>query len=199
MSASRRYPASLEFVDRQRTVPLRQLLAVRAVDMPGSARIAGPGRRARRRMWICLGVLEMWSGPAQDMGDPVEPVLDRRCEVVGRPSIRADRDQVLELLVRVLDPAADEVVPRGHALVGHADADRALVLVCLALRYQARAPPPGSAPSGRAGRSRRRPSPCRASGASAGSARSTPPPRGSCRCSRSAAGTRRPRGARRAS
>ena len=38
-----------------------------------------------------------------------------------------------ELLVLELDAAAHDVVPRGHAVVGHAEADRALVLVRLAL------------------------------------------------------------------
>ena len=40
-------------------------------------------------------------------------------------------------LARDLDPAAHRVVPAGDAGVGHADADRALVLVGLALREQA--------------------------------------------------------------
>ena len=45
--------------------------------------------------------------------------------------------EVLDLLVRVLDAAADQVVPGGDPLVGHAHADRALVLVRLALLDQA--------------------------------------------------------------
>src|SRR5262249_56721046 len=64
--------------------------------------------------------------------DPVDPVLDRRGEVVRRPSVRAEDDDVLERLVGHLDAAEDDVVVRGRALVGHAEADRALVLVGLA-------------------------------------------------------------------
>ncbi len=70
---------------------------------------------------------------AQDVRDPVEPVLDRRCEVIGRPAVGADDDEVLDLFVRVLDPPANEVVPGGDALVGHPHPDRPLVLVRLLL------------------------------------------------------------------
>ena len=63
-------------------------------------------------------------------------VLERRGEVVGRPAVRADEDEILELGVRHLDPAEDDVVECGRALVGHAEADRALVLVGLALLEQ---------------------------------------------------------------
>ena len=38
---------------------------------------------------------------------------------------------VLELVVRILDSAADDVVPGGDALVRHAEADRTFVLVRL--------------------------------------------------------------------
>ena len=69
---------------------------------------------------------------ADHVGDPVEHVLEGRDEVVGRPAVRADEHEVLELLVRVLDPAEDDVLPDGDALVGHPEADRALVLVGLA-------------------------------------------------------------------
>ena len=64
-----------------------------------------------------------------DVRDAVQPVLDGRGEVVGRPTIRANGDEVVELYVRVLDPPADEILPAGDAVVGHADADGALVLV----------------------------------------------------------------------
>ena len=66
---------------------------------------------------------------ADDVRDPVEPVLDRRGEVVGRAAVRAQEDEVLELLVRDLDATEDGVVEARHALVGHPEADRALVLV----------------------------------------------------------------------
>ena len=70
---------------------------------------------------------------ADHVRDPVEHVLERRDEVVGRPAVRAHEHEVLELLVRHLDAAAHDVVPAGRALVGHAEADRALVLVGLVL------------------------------------------------------------------
>ena len=61
--------------------------------------------------------------------DAVEPVLDRRREVVCGAPVRADEDEVFELLVRELDAAPDRVVPGGDALVWHPDPDRALLLV----------------------------------------------------------------------
>ena len=66
---------------------------------------------------------------ADDMRDPVEPVLERGGEVVRGPPVRTDEDEILELRVRELDARLDRVVPACHALVGHADPDRALVLV----------------------------------------------------------------------
>ena len=63
---------------------------------------------------------------------PIVHVLDGRCEVVGRPAVGAHDHEVLELLARELDAAADGVVPGRHALVRHPEADRAVVLVRLA-------------------------------------------------------------------
>ena len=71
---------------------------------------------------------------ADHVRDPVEPVLERRREVVRRTAVRADEHEVLELLVRHLDAPLDRVVPAGRALVRHADADRAVVLVRASLR-----------------------------------------------------------------
>src|SRR5262249_62210895 len=51
-------------------------------------------------------------------------------------AVRPDEHEVLELLVRKLDVAADGVVPRRDALVRHAEADRTLVLVRLSLLDQ---------------------------------------------------------------
>ena len=70
---------------------------------------------------------------ADDMGDPVEHVFERGHEVVGRPAVRADDHDVLELLVRVFDPSENQIVPGSDPLVGHAEADRAFVLVGLFL------------------------------------------------------------------
>ena len=67
------------------------------------------------------------------MRDLVPDVLHRRREVVRRPPVAAHEHDVLELLVRELDAPAHHVVPRGDALVGHAEANRALVLVGLAV------------------------------------------------------------------
>ena len=70
---------------------------------------------------------------ADHVRDPVPHVLHRRGEVVGRAPVRAKQDEILELLVRELDPPLHHVVPAGHALVRHPEPDRALVLVRLAL------------------------------------------------------------------
>ena len=69
---------------------------------------------------------------ADHVRDPVEHVLDRRGEVVGRASVGADDHEVGEVLVLELDPPADGVVPADDALVGHPEADRSLVEVGLA-------------------------------------------------------------------
>ena len=69
--------------------------------------------------------------------DVVPHILHRRGEVVGRPSVGANEHDILELLVRELDPAANDVVPRRDTLVRHAEADRPLVLVGLALLDEA--------------------------------------------------------------
>src|SRR4029453_8635659 len=74
---------------------------------------------------------------ANDVGDPVQPVLERRGEVVRRPPVAPDEHEVLDLVVRVVDPTADQVLPPRRPLVGHADADRSLVLVRTALVEEA--------------------------------------------------------------
>ena len=117
-------------------MPLRELLAVRAEDVRdvrvdrelGAERLQDQDLLRRVRDVVVA---------ADHVRDPVEPVLDRRGEVVGRAPVGADEDDVLELLVRELDPALDGVVPGGRALVRHPEADRALVLVGLALRDEA--------------------------------------------------------------
>ena len=60
----------------------------------------------------------------------VDPVVDRVREVVRRPPVGADEHPVLELLCREHDAAFDRVLPGDHALVWHAQPDRAVVLVC---------------------------------------------------------------------
>ena len=115
-----------EGVDRHRAVALRELLAVRAVDVRhvrvdrqvGAERAQDVDLRRRVRDVVVA---------ADHVRDPVEHVVDRRGEVVDRAAVGADDDRVGEVLVRELDPAAHRVVPRDRALVGHAEADRALV------------------------------------------------------------------------
>src|SRR5262245_14676145 len=63
------------------------------------------------------------------MRDAVEPILQRRGEVVRRPPVRADENEILELRVLHLYSPLDRVVPRSRALVGHPDSNRAFVLV----------------------------------------------------------------------
>ena len=71
-----------------------------------------------------------------DVADAVPDVLHRRGEVVRRPPVGTDEHEILELLVRELDVPADGVLPRGHALVGHPEPDRAFVLVGLARGHE---------------------------------------------------------------
>jgi len=71
---------------------------------------------------------------ADDVRDPVPHVFHRRGEVVRGPSVGAHEHEILDRLVRHLDAAAHDVVPRRRALVGHAETNRALVLVRSAVR-----------------------------------------------------------------
>jgi hypothetical protein len=70
---------------------------------------------------------------ANHVRDPVQPVLDRRGEVVGRAAVRANEHEIFELLVRELDAPLHRVVPAGRALVRHPEPDRSVVLVRLPL------------------------------------------------------------------
>ena len=121
-----------ELLGRDGAVPLRELLPVRSehhrhvrVDRHLAADGADDVDLLRRVRDVVLA--------ADHVRDPVPDVLERRGEVVGRPPVGAEDDDVLDRLVRDLDAAADDVVPAGHALVGHPEPDRALVLVGLAL------------------------------------------------------------------
>ena len=127
------------------------------------------------------------------MRDRVVHVLDRIGEVVGRAAVRADDDEVLELLVRDLDPAQDGVLPGRRPLVGHPEADRPLVLVGLAPVDELLRQLPAALHRVELEGDRAVPVDPEPAPASAGSARSPRRPRGSCRCSRSAAGTLRSR------
>src|SRR3954449_6302093 len=68
-----------------------------------------------------------------DVSDLVPHVFHGRGEVVRRTAVRAHEDDILQLIVRDPDAAADGIVPGGDTLVRHTEADRALVLVGLAL------------------------------------------------------------------
>ena len=74
---------------------------------------------------------------ADDVRDPVDPVVDRRGVVVHGPTVGAQDDHVLELIRGKFDPALDRIVPPDHALLRHANPDRAVVLVRLALDDEA--------------------------------------------------------------
>ena len=117
-----------ELVHRERAVPLRELLAVVAEE---AAEVRVGGRLVAERLQD-LDLLRRVRDvvvAADHVGDRVVHVLDGGREVVGRPAVGADDDDVLELDVRHLDATADDVVPAGRALVGHPEADRAVVLV----------------------------------------------------------------------
>ena len=134
-----------ELVDGHGAVTLRELLAVLAEDAR-DVRIDGKLGPERGEHLDLLRRVRDVVVAADDMRDPVEPVLERGGEVVRRPAVRADEDEILELGVRELDASLDRVVPARHALVGHADPDRALVLVRRSLGDEAAAPPPSPAP-----------------------------------------------------
>ena len=144
-------------------------------------------------MLICFGVFETWSSPRITCVIPSQHVLHRRGEVVRRPAVGADEHDVLELLVRQLDAAADDVVPGGRRpRRACGSGSRPRPRTPCPRRRAARATSRQSSMPVELERDAARPSRARASAASPGSARPPPRPRGSCRCSRSAAGTRRP-------
>ena len=179
-----------ELVHGHRAVPLGELLAVLAehvrhvrVDRRLGAECAQDDELLRRVRDVVVA--------ADHVGDPVEPVVDGVGEVVGRAAVRAHEHEVLELVRRELDRPLDSVLPADRALVGHADPDRALILVRRPLGDEA----PGllAGALGRIELEARVPVPLdpEPARASARSAPPPPPPHGWCRCSRSAAGTRR--------
>ena len=161
--------------------------------------VSGRGRtRAARRpiarmMLICFGVFEMWSSPRMTCVISSHTSSMRRGEVVRRPAVGAHEDDVLELLVRELDAAADGVVPgRRRPRRACGSGSRPRPRTPCPRRRAARAISAQSLQAVELERRRRRPSRARASAATPGSA-----PTASCdlaarvRCSRSAAGTRR--------
>ena len=117
-----------ELLHRDGAVPLGELLAVGPVDV-AEVRVRGRLRAERLEDADLLRRVRDVVLAADDVRDPVEPVLDGRGEVVGRTPVGPDRDEVLELLARDFDVPADEILPGGRAFVGHADPDRALVFV----------------------------------------------------------------------
>src|SRR4029079_3683902 len=70
---------------------------------------------------------------ADDVSDLVPHVFHGRSEVVGGTAVRAHEDDILQLIVRELDAAANSVVPGGDTLGRHVETDRALVLGSLRL------------------------------------------------------------------
>ena len=130
-------PRLAKLVDRDRAVPLRELAAVGAEDV----RHVGVDRRLDAKCAQHVELLRRVRDvivAADHVRDPVEPVLERRGVVVSRPTVRAHKDEILELGVRELDPTLDCVLPARHPVVRHSDADRALVLVGRALRDEPR-------------------------------------------------------------
>ena len=122
-----------ELVDRLRAVALGELLAVVAEHVR-DVRVDRQLVAERSQDLDLLRRVRDVVVAADHVRDRVVHVLDGRGEVVGRAAVRADEHDVLELLVRELDPAPHRVFPARHTLVGHAEADRAFVLVGLALR-----------------------------------------------------------------
>ena len=136
ISAGARYPASRNSstetrrgASRASCRPRRRCSDVRVDGQLGPERLEHDDLLRRVRDVVVA---------ADHVGDPVDPVVDRRGEVVDRPAVGAEDDDVLELGGGELDPALDGVVPADHALVRHPDPDRALVLVGLPLRDEPR-------------------------------------------------------------
>ena len=116
-------------------MPLRELAPVRAEDARDVCVHGSLGTERAQHVDLLRGVRDVVVAP-DDVRDPVDPVLERRGEVVRRSPVRADEDEILELGVRHLDPTLDRVVPLRRALVRHADPDRSLVLVRRPLGHQ---------------------------------------------------------------
>jgi len=125
-----------KLVDTDRAVPFRELLAV-GPEHVSDVGVDGNLGAERLQHADLLGRVGDVIVAADDVRDAVEPVVERRGEVVGRAPVGAQDDEILQLLTRDFDRAAHRVVPAGHANVRHADPDRALVLVGLALLEQA--------------------------------------------------------------
>ena len=115
---------------------LGELLAVVAKHV-GDVRVDGRLVAERRQDLQLLRRVRDVVGAADHVRDRVVGVLDGVGEVVRRAAVGADEHEVLELLVGELDAAQHRVVPARDAVVGHAEADRALVLVRLALFEEA--------------------------------------------------------------
>jgi hypothetical protein len=112
-------------------VPLREFLPV-FTEHVGHVRVLGQLRPKGAQDVDLLRRVRDVVAPADHMCDPVEPVLDRGGEVVGRAPVGADEHDVLELFVRDFDASEHRVVPRRRSLVRHAKPDCALVLVGVA-------------------------------------------------------------------
>src|ERR1700730_1189962 len=70
------------------------------------------------------------------MGDLVPDVLHRRREVVGGTPVAAHEHDIFELLVRELDAAAYDVIPRRDGAGGHANPNVPLTLEGPAPRHE---------------------------------------------------------------
>ena len=118
-----------------------RIATAQTVGGTGALRIFGEtlnalgGSGGRRRIWISDPT---WANHHQifpAVGWTVEtyPYFDAETHGQEGAFYVSTRYEIVELLVRELDAAADRVLPGGRALVGHAEADRALVLVGVAL------------------------------------------------------------------
>ena len=124
----------------RRAVALGELLAVGPVqqrqvrvDRLRRRRRRAPRRDARRRHRLeheqLLGRVGEVVLAADDVRDVRVEVVDGDREVVEDAAVGARDDRVVEVDVRERRVAADDVVHDGRALVGHAQAHRALALV----------------------------------------------------------------------
>ena len=117
-----------QLLDRRRAVALGELLAVGAVQQRQVGVDAAARRPSASKTSSCLGVLERWSSPRTTWRDAGVEVVDGDREVVERRCRRRGRSRGRRGGRAGRRVAADEVVDDGLALVGDAQADRALGL-----------------------------------------------------------------------
>src|SRR5919106_935738 len=128
----RNVAVAAELLHGDGAVPLRELAPVHAEDVRHVRVRRRVGAQGLEEEDLLRRVRDVVLA-ADDVRDAGIGVVHRRGEVVRRRPVAPEEDEVLDALVRHLDPAFHDVVPGRRAFVRRAQADRALVLVRLLL------------------------------------------------------------------